>query len=157
MKGFEIREARPSDIPAMKRHLRAEDAAEVMASDGQTPAQALTESFAVSSHRYSLVWMGKPIAMFGLVPSKQVENSAVVWLLATRAVDHCPKTFLVLSVEVVREFLKAYAVLFNFVDARYTRSVIWLKRLGATMGDPIPYGRAGLPFIPFAFRRPPNV
>lgn len=151
--GVSIREARPSDITILKKRMRAEDAAEVWASDNLRPGEALQESFTLSKERYSLVLHGRPIAMFGVVPVEAIKDGGVIWLLGTPDISKIPKTFFGLSRSVITEFLKVHETLYNFVDVRHVRSVAWLKRLGAAFGNPQPYGREQLPFIPFVIRR----
>jgi hypothetical protein len=49
--------------------------------------------------------------------------------------------------------LSLFPVLENMVDARNTKSIKWLKRLGFTFGPPLPHPHSGLPFYPFEMRQ----
>jgi hypothetical protein len=48
--------------------------------------------------------------------------------------------------------LKAFPHLVNFVHAKNTTSVRWLRRLGFTLHEAVPYGALGEPFHPFELR-----
>jgi hypothetical protein len=47
------------------------------------------------------------------------------------------------------ELLARHPHMVGMVDARYTLSIRWLRWLGAVVGEPRPFGVAGLPFCPF--------
>jgi len=49
--------------------------------------------------------------------------------------------------------LAGYSHLENWVDARNTKAINWLRWLGFTVHDPVPFGVAGLPFHRFDMRR----
>lgn len=48
--------------------------------------------------------------------------------------------------------LERYDMLFNYVDARHTASIRWLRRLGFSMEPAAPFGVDGVPFHRFEMR-----
>jgi hypothetical protein len=77
----------------------------------------------------------------------------IVWLISTTLVDRHRLAFFRFTKAEVQRLLERWPLMVNFVDARYTRSIEWLRRLGAEVGEPQPFGAAGLPFHPFVFAR----
>ena len=43
----------------------------------------------------------------------------------------------------VSEMVERYGYLENYCDARYVQSLNWLRRIGFTVGEPVPYGPSG--------------
>lgn len=144
----EITPARLCDVWAMER-LRPEDAAEVMASGGYSPVEAIIDSWAHSRETYTIRFNGQPAGMFGVAihpAGTTLAPIGVAWLLTTPVVDKYPVTFFRESKRVVKEFASRYGLLMNFVDARYTRALLWAERLGFHVHSPIPFGKGGEPF-----------
>jgi hypothetical protein len=75
--------------------------------------------------------------MFGVT---QTANCGYPWLLGSAEVERIPVTFLRASRHYVDHFLKLCAGLENYVDARNTLSIQWLKWLGFMIEDPQPFG-----------------
>jgi hypothetical protein len=147
-----IRTAIAEDLKKMENELRSEDAQEVFASHGHTPGQALAYSFADAELAITVIFRGQPVALFGVTPSAN-PDFASVWLLATCGLSAMWFTFLRLSRGFIALMLGNYKALYNFVDARNTRSVRWLGWCGAKFDEPKPYGAAGLPFLYFTIEK----
>lgn len=143
-----IRPAAESDVPVIAVKMRLEHRAEVLASDNASPEQALMNSLRISCIAYTATIDGAPVAMFGVVESK-VPGKGCVWLLCSDEVDQIKLTIFKLSRVVVANFHKRFPILFNWVDARYVRSLEWLDRLGALFAEPAPHGPFGMPFLYF--------
>lgn len=155
--GLRLRSAEFEDISILKDSLRPEQIAEVWASGHQSPEQALVSSFMISKRNFTLERNGRPIAMAGVAPLESNPGQGCVWLLTSSEVDEIKLTFIKVSALVIHEFAKEFPVLFNWVDARYTQSIEWLRRLGAQIHEPSPWGAEGLPFSLFIFREVANV
>jgi hypothetical protein len=138
---------------ALAPHLRAEDAAECAAALGTAPLEALRASLAASRLASAVLFDGTVSALCG-VADTDVQRVGCVWALTGQAVDAHPRAFWRLSRDAVADYLQAYDVLFNFVDARYTRALRWVAALGFSVQAARPYGAAGLPFHPVVLRRP---
>ncbi len=151
-----------ADVAELAANMRPSDAEEVLASGGFTPLEAVEVSVRGSSHAATLLIDGRVACIFGVAPLTGGEPETAlgrplvgsVWLLSTGVVDAYPKVFLSLSKRVLPQLLDIYPCLFQAVDARYTRALQWLERIGFEIQDPLPYGHAGLPFHPVMLRRP---
>ena len=87
--------------------------------------------------------------MFGLVEHNK--NLANIWLLGTPGLAKIKKSFIILSVEIIKEFLAEYPTLWAQVDRRYQKTFRWLKWLGGVAGGD--YKLNGVDFNNFVFRR----
>ena len=72
------------------------------------------------------------VCMLGCCPTN-IHSTAIVWLLASEDLKKdIPLRFLRHSKGVVEIFQKRYRVLYNFIDARNTLHIKWLKWCGFT-------------------------
>jgi hypothetical protein len=108
--------------------MRKADVDEVRAAAGLDPVQALISGFQDSTPCYTAEWKGEPFLMFGVVPVDEV--SGAIWLLGTPKVKEARVAFLKESKRVVAAFHDEYPLLFNYVDARNTVHIRWIKWLG---------------------------
>lgn len=150
--GIVARDSKESDIKHLSDNMRDDDVIE-LAATGDTPTHSLCYGFVHSTMIVTLELNGEPVAMFGYVPDSLLDSRAIVWMLTTAGVEKIRKTFLKLSRRFIRLMLSHYAELYNYVDARYKRSIDWLNWCGADVLAPIPVGVNGEPFHPFIFRR----
>lgn len=139
--------------------MRAADAAEVRASGGYSPLEALEASLMHSAHAWACLFDGQVAALFGLVPLRRPgaltgPACAAAWLLTGELVQRHPRAFLRACEAVVPALLQKYPVLTNHVDARYTAALRWARWLGFEVGGPVPFGEAGLPFHPITLKAP---
>lgn len=143
----DIRPATPDDARALV--LRAADRAEIDALTGRDPRAVLAESVDRSTSAWAGCADGALVCLFGVVPLSLAGVTGIPWLLGSDAVTRYGRPFLRRNRAYVRTMLREYPVLRNVVDARNAVSIRWLKWLGFTMGQPVPMGVRGLPFIPF--------
>jgi hypothetical protein len=129
-------------------HMREEDAAEVLASGGCTPIEALMDCLTMSGDEAWSAMIGEQVmAMFGIVPQSLVTGAAVPWLLTSALVDRYPKAFFHASRLILRGLiLPKYPYLTNMVDARYEKALRWARRLGFTVHPAEPIGPCSMPF-----------
>lgn len=135
----------------LARTMRAADVAEVMASGGFLPEQAVRRSMNLSHAAWAALLGDELLAVFGVIPVK--DDGGIAWMLTSTAVDRHPLTFWRESKKVIAVLRDHYAFLRNMVDARYLQAASWAKRLGFEVGEPVPFGKAGLPFRPIVLRR----
>ncbi len=145
--------ARLSDVWAFE-HMRPEDAAEVMASDGVSPVEAIIQSWAASQEAWTVRMNGEPAAMYGASVhpfGSELAPVAVAWLLTTPVVDRHPVLFVRESKRIVRDLYRRYGDLINYVDARYGKSLRWADCIGFEIHPAIPFGKNGELFHPIVF------
>lgn len=147
-------------VPATLAHaddlaprMRASDRAEVWASGMFTPAMALRMSVAHSLVSVAALADGVPFAIFGVAPRSLVSETGIPWLLGSDDVCTHQKVFLRQGRMYVGAMLNLYPRLENYVDARNTTSIEWLRWLGFDILPATPFGAFGLPFHRFVMRR----
>lgn len=96
---------------------------------------------------------GEPAALIGVATLSALYNIGCPWMLATDAAYRYRRAFIECGRAYTRAMLGEYDSLENHVDARNTRSVAWLQRMGYRMEPPEPYGALGLPFHRFRIER----
>jgi hypothetical protein len=147
-------DGRQAHVDWIAGRLRAADRAEVFAATGENPDVVLYRSWITSVYRWSIVHRGEIIGLFGLAPAALMGDTGVPWLLGTDALENIKLSFVKQSIRFVGQMLLLYPVLANWVDARNTLSVKWLKRLGFVLSAaPQPYGFEQRPFYYFEKRR----
>ncbi len=148
----------PEHVEDVAGRLREADRLEVYAATGRDPDEALRDAWKNSLHRWSIIWMGEIIGLFGLSSLSLMGSTGVPWLLGTDRMREIKLTFVKQSVHFVSAMLEIYPVLMNWVDARNTLSIRWLKWLGFRMDNaPQPYGFEQRPFYFFEKRREDHV
>lgn len=143
------REVRPGDVEFLAANLRAADHAEVIASHGEDVLGALFEAVNGSTHVFAAERDGRLIALWGFAPVNFTAGIGCPWALGTDEMFRIGRSMTRLARASLAIVYPLYPTLRNHVDARNTRSVAWLRMLGFVIGEPVPYGVAGLPFHPF--------
>lgn len=152
-------------LPATREHarelaprMRAADAAEVLASGGYTPIEALVGALDLSERAWTLELGGEVAALFGVVPLRGTVlgpvQAGVIWALTGTTVERHRKSFARVSRDVLPALLEEYPALVNYVDDRYAAALRWAAWLGFDVGPPEPFGLHGLPFRRIVIRRP---
>ena len=142
----DFRPVREGDIEALLADMRQCDRDEVLAASGDVE-DAVAESVRMSETLNVLTLDGALACMFGLVALPEVSpESAAPWMLGTAVLDRRPSVLVRHGLHYVEAMNARYPHLMNYVDARNTRSIRWLKRMGFMFHPAEPYGVAGLPF-----------
>jgi hypothetical protein len=150
-------------VPATKEHavamaprMRAPEVAEVRASGGYGPLEALLESLGHSELAYAALLGGEVACMWGV---EHVRYSALygrvgaAWMLTTPLVERYPVTFYRgCRVELQRLF-ETFGMLINAIDLRHEQAVRWATRLGFPMEPPVLFGAEQRAFMWFRVRR----
>lgn len=148
----EVRDATLGDAYAMAPLLRDQDRAEVMAAYGSDDMQRAL-MLCVEQSLVARVWVvdGQPACMFGITGSVfgQVGHP---WFLSTALVEKNSRFFVRQCRRYLKEMLKLFPVLENYVDARYACSIRWLEWMGFKLDAPSPYGPLGVPFRRFELK-----
>jgi len=89
----------------------------------------------------SSVWVGynndNPVCAWGLVPPTLLSDSAYLWLYSTPEVEECKFLFIRHSQIVMEEMTELYPHIWGVTKVDQTRSIRWLKWLGAKYGTPV--------------------
>ena len=151
---YQVRKPTADDLALIAHNMRESDREEAWASHHFTPAEALAHSISVSR---GTAFVGEadgvPICVFGVQPPSLLGTVACPWMLGTDGVNVHSKPFLKRSLQWVRGISREFPELENYVDARNTASIRWLRWLGFMIYDPEPWGRDGLLFHRFDMRR----
>lgn len=135
--------ATAAHVNLVAARVRSADAAEVLASGGYSPREALDAGLKLSEMARTVFIGDEALCMFGVVVSG---DWAIPWLLTTDAVDRNPLAFWRASKVILAELCALYPLMLQQVDARYTQALSWVRRLGFDVAPAEPFGRAGLPF-----------
>jgi hypothetical protein len=141
---FEV--ATPEHASELARTMRPEDRAEVWASDGHTPEEAIQSALAASSEAWAGLVDGRVICLFGVSKLTFLGDAASPWLLGSTEIPRHFRHFLRAGRVVVKTWKERYPVLVNFTDSRYSAAVRWLSWLGFTIHPAAPHGPFGVPF-----------
>ena len=152
----EIREATLEDALSIGARARAADIAECWAASHHTPTESMIEGVNISTKAWTATFDGVPLVMFGVAPASAINGIGVPWLLAADGLERHQLGFLTHCRPCLDEIRAIYPRLYNFVDARNQIAIRWLRWLGFTFGEPIPYGKEQLLFLPFKME-PSNV
>jgi hypothetical protein len=136
---------------AIVPYLRQADVEEIWASAGLSPAFAVAYSIAHSKDSWAVLLNGKPVAVFGV--GEISAALGVPWLVATDEIERHPVRFYRTSKAVIVRMKERYAHLVNWVDARNTLSIRWLKWSGFTVEEPEPWGTYGMMFHKFWWKK----
>jgi hypothetical protein len=93
---------------------------------------------------------GELVGLFGFLPAL---GYAIPWLLATPLLDKYPLTLCHQARIHVSAALAKHKRLVNFVDARNTRSIRWLRSLGFEIHPAVAFGALRMPFHKFTMGR----
>lgn len=144
---------RPTDdtMIDLARNMRERDVDEIKAASGRDPLTSVRRSVEASAWSRAFFYDGDLMCIAGLAIF-QDGRLAAPWALSTAMLDKRPKAFVKHSRALVRDMLATHPHLYNFVDARNTKSIRWLRSVGFTIHPAIAYGVSGLPFHPFEMR-----
>jgi len=95
---------------------------------------------------------GQLAAILGAAPLSVVSGLGSPWMLGTPVLDANSRILVRSTPGYIAQMLQAFPHLVNFVHAKNTTSVRWLRRLGFTVHEARPFGALGEPFHPFEMR-----
>lgn len=147
-----IRPTQPGDAAELAANLRPSDLAECRAYGRPDIAAGIISS----ANRSMLCWTGlvdgELAAIIGVAPISVMSGIGSPWMLGTPVLDRHSRVLVRRTPEYIAKMLNAFPHLVNFVHAKNTTSVRWLRRLGFTLHAAQPYGALGEPFHPFEMR-----
>ena len=146
-----IRRPTKADVEELIANMRQADIDEVHATGG-TVRGSVEEGVAISTLCYAAVLKGELACIFGVAPlgGSLLADEGVPWLLGTPVMTKRARSVIRLARGYIEQMLQTHGKLLNFVDARNTKAIGWLKRMGFQLSDdPVPYGRNKEPFFKF--------
>lgn len=148
---FCIVRAGAEHIPRLAAQMRQADRRELWAAAGQSPAEALRHSLALSTSAWCVLAGGEPLAMWGVGAAHSLlANTGAPWLLATPRLHSLRRALLRLSRTYVARLQADFPRLQNYVHAQNHAAIRWLVWCGFTLAPkPEPYGKARELFYKF--------
>ena len=152
MADVQIHPSAAGDATELFDHLRAADLAECQAYGRADIAAGI----AASVNRSVLCWSaridGELAAILGCAPINILTGIGSPWMLGTPLLDRHQRVLVRETPKYIGRMLGAFPHLVNFVHAKNTTSVRWLRRLGFSLSAPAPFGLLGEPFHRFELR-----
>lgn len=142
-----------ADVPAILPFVRQADIDEITEALGIPMEEALIDAVTDSLNTKKIVVDGEVVAVFGDATYSILGSVGIPWLISTTHVERHARAFLKVCKPEVQGMLTRHTHLLNYVDARNTAAIRWLKWLGFTFAPAIPYGPKGFPFHPFTLNR----
>lgn len=141
------------DVAHILPIVRQADIDEITEALGIPMERALMEAITGSINAKKIVVDGLVVAVFGNATYSILGSVGVPWLISTTHVERHARAFLKVCKPEVQGMLTRHHHLINYVDARNTSAIRWLKWLGFTFGPAVPYGARRFPFHPFTLNR----
>ncbi len=143
-------------VPATEAHaeemalvMRQADVDEVWAASHYEPLEALLASLRVSPDPWTGLADDRVVCMYGVGQLTLLSDWGSPWLLTSQELPDHARAFLRRNKLYLAEIRSKYRLLLNFVDARNTMSIRWLKWLGFDIAPTQSLGPENLPFHPF--------
>lgn len=149
MRAVEFRPVREGDIEALLADMRLSDLLELYASTDATPEEAVVQSVRSSVVLHAVAFDGRLAALLGVGVVGMAPLIGAPWMLGTRWLDENPRALIAATRVYSPQLLGQFKHLLNFVDARNTASIRWLRAIGFKIREAQPYGPRGLPFHRF--------
>lgn len=130
-------------------NMRASDVQEIWCSGKVRPLFALKVSFSISPNAKTIMIDDEPAGIFGISRLSVLSGKGVPWLLGTPQLESISYKFVKRSKIMMGEMAKQYSYLENYVDARNTASIQWLRWLGFDIMEAKPYGPFQINFHKF--------
>ena len=125
-----LRETTTDDIDFLAPNLRQADRNECLAATGCEPHNVMLEGLKQGEKTLTMVApTGIPVGLLG-VGKSIIEDAGAIWLVATDDIEKYQMTFLRHSKRVLKELQQDYLALHNYVDARNSLHIKWLKWMG---------------------------
>lgn len=144
-----LRPATLDDAYRLAPKLRLADQIELRACGHTDFEMVLVESFALSDEAIAYEVDGELLALAGVVGEP---TFGIPWLLGSDGLIEHKKAIIQTPFQYVPRWLERYGFLQNIVHTENRRSIRWLRYLGFTLGEPVPFN--GHLFHPFSMSKP---
>jgi hypothetical protein len=137
----------PCELMELSTRLKHDDVEELKAATGRTAEDVMTDIAANGYNAMGAYIDGRLEVVFGVNSVGYPEGMASVWMLSSDTLYQHAKTLMQMTRPWLDDQQAKHGMLFNFVDARATRSLNWLKRVGFDFTPIDSHGVFGLPFV----------
>jgi hypothetical protein len=141
------------DIAEILPAVRQADIDEISEALGVPMEQALFDAITGSLNAKKIVIDGHVVAVFGDAVFSILGSVGVPWLISTVHVELHARAFLKVCKPEVQGMLTRHRHLMNYVDARNTAAIRWLRWLGFNFAPAAPYGARRFKFHQFTLNR----
>ncbi len=138
-----------SHIEELSHTMRSADVRECWAANHYAPYDALKHSLYHTNRPLTGLYNGSVMCIWGVGKITHLSKEGIPWMLTSNLVDTHYREFLMRGKSLIIDMKKEAVILLNMVDARNRKSIRWLKWLGFTVHDPVPFGPDGMLFHPF--------
>ena len=149
MVNYTIIDTTEEHVEELSHSMSPEDVAECWAAQHLSPREALRVSMMYTNSPKTGLVNGRVMAIWGVGKVTVLSETGMPWMLTSILVEQHYRIFLRHSKSLLY-IMKQEAIVFNnFVDARNVTAIKWLRWLGFTIHDPLPYGPDKMPFHRF--------
>lgn len=147
-------EVSDEDVQHVADNLRPEEIAEVMATSGSSPFEAVRRSVDSSMECFGVWKEDQLLGMSGVRRATVLSSVGCPWLLTTNEMKKNPRILLHYGKMFTQKWIEEdFNTLVNFVDTRYKGSLRWAKHVGFTVDEAAPYGPYEMPFHRIIMRK----
>ena len=136
----------------LRDRMALDDQQEILA-QGHGIMEAVRSSVKGSKECVAIFVDGKLACITGLIVDDSLTEGVYPWLLGTETMQQHPRLVIKYTRQLLQRWLAEHPEMSNFVDARHTRAIRWLKYFGAELELFPIYGLYSRPFYKFTFRR----
>ena len=151
-----VRRSKVHDAPPLAAGLRPADLQEIKSHVGEDPVAHIERSIMCSDPGYTILnAINIPVAVFGVIPDAREAGVGKIWMLASDEFVSYRYLFLRHCRDWIERLQQEYSVLWNYIDARNTVHIRWLKWCGFIFIRSIAeHGVERIPFLEFERVRP---
>lgn len=154
--GVIVRKSQIEDIGYLAKRMRLSDILEIWASHNKEPFESLEDAYKQSAVCLSVLFDNEVVCMFGAWSDQVIARTGSIWMLSSDRLYEHGFRFVRHARRFVRLLQEFYPYLHNYVHANNFKSINMLKRIGAEIEEPKPYGLEGELFRHFYFELKQN-
>lgn len=147
----ELVQVQEAHVLELLADIRPHDRQELQALNGGSEEHELRTAIANSERVRTCMCDGKVLAIFGDI--RYDDAVGLPWMISTNQITRYVRPFLAECRGVVDDMRTRHLILMNMSYAENTLANRWLKWLGFTFHDAIPFGKNGELFYPFTMER----
>lgn len=127
-------------------NMREADRVEAWAAGMMTSREALLSSLDISPDPQAILGDGRVLTIFGIGTWTVLALRGIPWLLTAEEMPRHARRLIPLSRAYIDDARRRYKSMGNYVDARNTKAIRWVRWLGFTVDPAKPFGPQKVPF-----------